>query len=204
MYCIAKEKPHQNIINGKINSFFVKGYFQENVYYAEREAEKIELEQGKSFADLYWSGWLYGKNKRYKEKSKAEYLLLFNKQIQEEEPIHIGNDEFTDYMKMSMNLKVMRAFSDNRREKILKCFPQGANIEIYHSYNRKPHLAILLPIEEQDEPEFIAYRLVQYNGIKTKVRLKNMDRHLTEKKYEVGGRINVVSIGIDNKGIIRK
>lgn len=194
MYYIVKEKPYQNIINGKINSFFVKGYFQKNVYYAEKEAEKIESEQGKKVADLYWSGWLYGKDKRYKEKSKAEYLLLFNKQIQQEEPIHIGNDEFTDYMKMSMNLKVMRAFSDNRREKILKCFSQGANIEIYHRSNIKPHLAILLPIEEQDEPEHIAYRLVQYNGMKTKVRLKNMDRHLTEKKYEVGGKINVITV----------
>lgn len=192
MHYIIKKQPCQNIINGKINSFFVKGFFQKNVYYAEREAEKIESEQGKNFADLYWSGWLYGKDKRYKEKSKAEYLLLFNKQIQEEEPIHIGNDEFKDYM--SMNLSVMRAFSDNRREKILKYFPQGANIEIYHRFNIKPNLAILLPIEEQDEPEHIAYRLVQYNGMKTKVRLKNMDRHLTEKKYEVGGRINVITI----------
>lgn len=197
MYYIVKKEPHQNIINGKINSFFVKGYLQKNVYYAERETEKIELEQGKNFADLYWNGWIYGKDKRYKEESKAEYLLLFNKQIQQEEPIHIGNDEFTDYM--SMNLNVMRAFSDNRREKILKNFSQGVNIEIYHRFNKKPHLAILLPFEEQDEPEHIAYRLVQYNGMKTKVRLKNMDRHLSEKKYEVAGRINVVSIGNDNK-----
>ena len=192
MYYIVKENPHQNIINRKINSFFVKGYFQKDVYYAEKEAKKIESEQGKNFADLYWSGWLYGKNKRYEKKRKAEYLLLFNKQIQEKEPIHIGNDEFTNYM--SMDLNVMRAFSDNRREKILKCFSQGANIEIYHRYNRKPHLGILLPIEEQDEPEHIAYKLVQYNGMKTKVRLKNMDRHLTEKKYEVGGRINVITV----------
>lgn len=52
MYYSIKEKPYQNIINGKINGFFVKGYFQKDVYYAEREAERIESEQGKNFADL--------------------------------------------------------------------------------------------------------------------------------------------------------
>lgn len=192
MYYTIKEKPSLNIIDGKINKFFIKGYLQTHPYYAEKECERIELEEGKSCADSYWSGWVYTKEKRFEENQKSRYFPLLNKQLQNSEPIHIGNDEFTDYM--SMNLNVMRAFSDNRREKILKHFPQGANIEIYHSYNRKPHLGILLPIEEQDETGHLAYRLVQYNGIKTKVRLKNMERHLAEKKYEVGGRVNVISI----------
>lgn len=192
MYYTIKEKPSLNIIDGKINKFFIKGYLQTHPYYAEKECERIELEQGKSCADSYWSGWVYGKNKRYEAKLKESSFLLLNKQIQTEKPIHIGNDEFVSYM--GMNLNVMRAFSDIRRERILKYFPQGANIELHHRCNIKPHLGILLPIEEQDKPEHLAYRLVKYNGMKTKVRLKNMERHLTEKKYEVGGRVNVISI----------
>ncbi len=191
MYYTIKGKPSLNIIDGKINKFFIKGYLQTHPYYAEKECERIELEQGKSCADSYWSGWIYTKEKRFEENQKSRYFPLLNKQLLNSKPIHIGNDEFTKYM--AMNLNVMRAFSDNRREKILEYFPQGANIEIYHSYNRKPHLGILLPIEEQDEPGHLAYRLVQYNGIKTKVRLKKMERHLTEKKYEVGGRVNILS-----------
>jgi hypothetical protein len=194
MYYFENQLPNKNMNGNKISKLFIKGFTQRCAYTAEKEYAKLKDEVGKEEAKKYWSGWHYGKSKRSGLENIKFPIKLFNEQLHNSKVIEI---DMHSYVKgyFNMPLMIQRAFSDMRYRRMLVNYPDGnIEIELYDRCNRKPSIGVILPLDEQDANEgFIAYRLIKDNRAKTKAIVKNKEKNLKTKKYEVAGKINVLA-----------